>query len=86
MEVPEQSGSRRSYRLRNGGSGRGLETSRGRVEDREPADIEGARSRSHVLNRVLGIQRFDSTGACTLFLQLRRLIELEAEHCSLDSL
>jgi hypothetical protein len=40
--------SRRSYRLHNGGSDGGLETSRGGAGGGlEPADIEGARSRSH---------------------------------------
>ncbi len=40
--------SRRSYRLHSGGSGRGLETSRGGAgEGPEPAENEGAHSRSH---------------------------------------
>ena len=43
-----RTGSRRSYRLHSGGSGGGLETSRsGAGGGLEPADIEGARSRSH---------------------------------------
>jgi hypothetical protein len=40
--------SQRSYRLHSGGSGGGLETLHGGAgEGPEPADIEGARSRSH---------------------------------------
>jgi hypothetical protein len=39
---------RGSYKLHSGGSGGGLETSRGGASGGpEPADIEGARSRSH---------------------------------------
>jgi hypothetical protein len=47
-EASVEDRSRRSYRLHSGGSGRGLETSRGGAGGgQESADIEGARSRSH---------------------------------------
>jgi hypothetical protein len=55
-----RTGTRRSYRLHSGGSGGGLETSRSSAGGGpEPADIEGARSRSHGPAGRIG-QRSDS--------------------------